>query len=235
MVMRAGALAVATRRVWRRLRPARRDLVVVAVAAVVLVLVTADVVAGGLLTYADDAIRHALPSSDDAPGWTRVVGLAGNVGVGGAAVLVVSIVTMHARLTWWPGVLAAGVLATTSILVLGVKYLVGRDGHSQDAAPDGYPGFYPSGHTATAAVAVGIIVFLLSSGRSTVSTARRLGLSAAAAAGLVVGASTVLGGFHWMSDAVGSLAIAAGVLVAGFGMAESYLAGPRRRTASDRS
>jgi membrane-associated phospholipid phosphatase len=95
---------------------------------------------------------------------------------------------------------------------------------------DGYPGFYPSGHTAVAAVAIGVIVFLLSTRRRPVAVARRNGLAAGAVAGIVVGASTVCGGFHWVSDALASLVIAAAFLVVGFGMAETYLSGPRRRT-----
>jgi membrane-associated phospholipid phosphatase len=79
-----------------------------------------------------------------------------------------------------------------------------------------------------------VVVFLVSTWRSPVATARRRGLVAGAIAGVVVGASTVLGGFHWMTDVLGGLAVAAPVLVVGFGMAESYLAGPRRRRTSDR-
>src|SRR4029079_659894 len=79
----------------RVIRPRRGDLVVATVCAVVVVLVTADVLAGGLLTYLDEAISDQLPSSDDAPTWTHVVGLLGNAGVGGAAVLAAAIATMH--------------------------------------------------------------------------------------------------------------------------------------------
>ena len=229
-VMKERRTTALVQHVWGRVRPPRQDLLVLAVSVVVLVLLTADVVAGGLLTYVDEAISGALPSSDDAPAWTGVVGLAGNVGVGATVVVLLAIVTMHARMRWWPGVMAFTQLAVTGVVVGGLKYAVGRDGPSQDAAPDGYPGFFPSGHTATAVVSVGIVVFLLSTWRSPVATARRRGLVAGGVAGVVVGASTVIGGYHWMTDSLAGLAVAAPVLVVGFGMTEAYLAGPRPRT-----
>ncbi len=225
--------AVLVNRLWRRLQPSRSDLVVLAVASLFLALITFDVVAGGLLTYFDEAVRQALPSSTEAPTWTRAVGLLGNIGVGGAVVLVVALVVMHTTWRWWPGVLAMGQLGAASLVVVALKYAVARPGPSPEVPPDGYPGFYPSGHTATATVSVGIVVFLLSSWRGPVSQARRRGLYAGGTAGLLVGASTVLGGFHWMSDVVASLAIAAAVLVVGFGMAESYVTGHHRRSGSD--
>jgi undecaprenyl-diphosphatase len=217
-------------------RLSRADLAVVAVCAVVLVLVTADVVAGGLLTKLDEAISDPMPSSDDAPTWTRVVGLLGNLGVGGVAVVAASIATMHATLRWWPGVMAIGQLVATEVVVLVLKVAVGREGPSPEAAPDGYPGFYPSGHTATSVVSIGVVTFLLTfllarrRGPGAVRQARRRGLAAGAVGGVVVGISTVLGGFHWVTDVVASLAIAAAVLVAGFGLAESHVAGADRRT-----
>lgn len=219
-------------RAWSRVRPPRRDLVFLAVCTVALVLITADVVAGGLLTHLDERVADRFPSSDDAPTWVHVVGWLGNVGVGGAAVLVVALVTMHTRLVWWPGVLAIAVFGGSELVVLALKYAVARDGPSDDAGVDGYPGFYPSGHTAVAVVAIAVVVFLLSTWRRPVGVARRQGLVAGGVAGLVVGASTVSGGFHWVSDVLASLVIAAAFLVVGFGMTETYLRGPPRRIRS---
>jgi membrane-associated phospholipid phosphatase len=220
------------------IRPPRGDLVVAGVCAVVVVLVTADVLAGGLLAYLDEAISDQQPSSEEAPTWTHVVGVLGNAGVGGAAVVAAAIATMHALLRWWPGVMTFGQLVGSGLVVLALKYAVGREGPTPDVAPDGYPGYYPSGHTATATVAIAVVVFLLSTlvsrGPGSVSRARRRGLLAGAVGGIVVGASTVLGGFHWLSDVISALAIAAAFLVVGFGMAETYVTGPRprRRTTS---
>jgi membrane-associated phospholipid phosphatase len=88
-------------------------------------------------------------------------------------------------------------------------------------------------------VAIGVVTFLLSflvarrRGLGAVRRARRRGLAAGAVGGVVVGISTVLGGFHWVTDVAASLAIAAAVLVAGFGLAESHVAGGAdRRTAA---
>jgi membrane-associated phospholipid phosphatase len=219
---------------WNRVRPPRRDLLVLLGCTVVLALITVDVLAGGLLTDLDRAVADRLPSSDDAPTWTHVAGVLGNTGVGGATVLVAALVTMHTRLVWWPGVLALALFGGSGLVVVALKYAVGRDGPSEDAAPDGYPGFYPSGHTATAVIAVGIVVFLLSTWRHRVAVACRHALVAGAGVGLVVGASTVLGGFHWVTDVLASLVIATAFLVVGFGMAETLLSGPGRRTGTGR-
>ena len=106
------------------IRPPRGDLVAAAVCGVVVVPVTADVLAGGLLTRLDEAISDRLPSSDDAPTWTHVVGLLGNAGVGGAAVRAAAIATMHALLRWWPGVMAFGQLVGSGLVVLALKYAI---------------------------------------------------------------------------------------------------------------
>ncbi len=217
-----------TARVWERSRPATKDLAVVAVAMAVVVLITADVLAGGLLTYLDDTVKDATFPSGDPPGWTHVVGLLGNVGVGSTAAVVAAIVTMHARWRWWPGVLVVAQLAATGIMVVALKYLVARPGPGGEALDDGYPGFYPSGHTATAMVSVGVLVFVLSGWRGrSLRRARQRGLWTGAAAGCLVAASSVLGGFHWLSDALASLAIGTAVLVLGFAMADQYVHDPR--------
>jgi membrane-associated phospholipid phosphatase len=209
---------------WRvRPRLARNEVVVLVLAGVLLALITADVMSGGLLAYLDENVRDATMPSDGAPTWTRVVGILGNVGVAGTTTLVVAIVTMQVTWRWWPGVLVAGQLAATGLVVVGLKYLVGRPapGGGIDVPAEDYPGYFPSGHTATAAVCVGAVVYLLSTWRGgSLARARRRGLVAGAVAGVVVAVSTVLGGFHWFSDAAAGLVIGAAVLVAGFGMAE---------------
>jgi undecaprenyl-diphosphatase len=197
-------------------------------AAVILLLITVDVLAGGLLTYLDDAVRDAtIPTIPTAsPGWTHVVGVLGSPVVAPAVVIVVAVVTMQLNWLWWPGVLAVGELVATGLLVLVLKHLVGRSGPRPDSLTDGYPGFFPSGHTATAAVCVATITFLVSSSWGTgLGRARRYGLVSGAVAGVVVGASTVLGGFHWLTDALASMMIAAAVLVCGFAMAQAHVDG----------
>ncbi len=205
---------------WARL--ATQDLVVAGLAVVVLALVTADVMAGGLLTSLDETTRNATFPSGGSPEWTHAVGLLGNVGVGSTAALVAALVTMHARQLWWPGVLVVSQLAVTGMLVVGLKYLVARPGPATTSL-DGYPGFYPSGHTATAMVSVGALAFVLSDWRgSSTRRARGWGLVSGSAAGVLVAASTVFGGFHWLSDALASLALGVGVLVVGFSVVQHW-------------
>ena len=221
-------------RVLEPLRPDSRDLAIAAVAAVVLALITADVVAGGLLTYVDETVRDATLPPGDPPTWTRLVGALGNVGVAGALALISSLVAMQVRWRLWPGILTAGVLVATAVVVVALKHLVGRPGPAGGDL-DGYAGYFPSGHTATAAVCAGLVVLdLFVCLGATVARARRPALRSAALVGVVVAVSTVLGGYHWLSDALASLAVAAAVLVLGIGMAEGYVDGSSRRTPTRR-
>lgn len=220
----------AVRGALESLRPDNRDLAVAAVATVVLALITTDVLAGGLLTYVDETVRDAVLPAGDPPTWTRLVGALGNVGVAGALVLISSLVSMQVMWRLWPGVLSAGVLVATAVVVVGLKHVVARPGPAGGDL-DGYAGYFPSGHTATAAVCAGLVVLdVLVSLGATVARARRPALRAAALVGVVVAVSTVLGGYHWLSDALASLAVASVVLVLGFGMAEGYVDGRGRRT-----
>ncbi len=209
---------------WVRSRPPTADLVTVGLALMGLALITADVLTGGLLTSLDQSVRDATFPAGGVPRWTRVVGLLGSLGVGSTAAVLGALVTMHAHSRWWPGVLVVSQLAMTGVVVVGLKYVVARAGPASNTIADGYAGFYPSGHTATAVVSVGALVFVLSSWRGrSMRHARVWGLGAGGSAGVLVAASTVLGGYHWLSDALASFVLGTAVLVLGFSVVQQWL------------
>ncbi|WP_461027299.1 phosphatase PAP2 family protein, partial [Streptomyces sparsus] len=111
----------------------------------------------------------------------------------------------------------AVVMAAVPLLVVPCKALLDRPG------PLGGSGYYPSGHTATALVAFGSAVALLTP--LTRSAAARWALRAAAV--LAVAAccvGLVVRGYHWPLDVVGSLLLGTALLAAG-----SALSGHRPR------
>lgn len=211
----------------RALTLRRSEALLVGGSVVVLALLTADVAADGLLTYLDGELRAWLEPPVDA-GWADVVGGAGDLGVAVAILAISMLVTLHATWRLWPLLLGAGNVVAMGAAVLALKSAVGRVGPGETVDPPGYPGHFPSGHTATSAVCVGTAVFLLlalSSGAPR-DSAGRWGLVAGLSAGLLVGAVSVLGDFHWLTDAVGGLLVATIVLVVGFAMARGYAEEP---------
>jgi undecaprenyl-diphosphatase len=122
------------------------------------------------------------------------------------------------QVTWrlWPAGFAVVTFGVAEVLVVVVKAIVGRPGPGVWADRDGYPGYFPSGHAATAMVATGIVVFLA---MVVPRGSRRRGQASLASlvAGLVVGSAAgayaIVGDYHWTSDVVGSIALTAPVLV----------------------
>jgi membrane-associated phospholipid phosphatase len=204
----------------------------------VLVLLCADVAAGGLLSHLDRTVRDSLQShAIDVPGWLVLPGTLGEAGVATALLVAVSMVT--AQVTWrvWPLALGVGTLVTTGVVVLALKTVIGRPGPG-GAEPVGYPGYFPSGHTATSSVCAGTAVFLVVCAWSSL---RRLDQASTAgqAAGMVVGAlsaaDAVLEDHHWVTDGAGGLAVSCIVLTLGFAAARRHVASPRWARMVDRS
>jgi undecaprenyl-diphosphatase len=91
---------------------------------------------------------------------------------------------------WWPPAVAAAAGAVVPALVVPAKALIGRTG------PEGWPlgpdqlGFYPSGHTTTAAVCYGTAALLM-------PYHRRVFAAVAALVSFAVGPALVWCGYHW--------------------------------------
>ncbi|MFF0727258.1 phosphatase PAP2 family protein [Streptomyces sp. NPDC004134] len=106
----------------------------------------------------------------------------------------------------------AAAFAVLPAVVLPLKSAQARPGPKGPLADD-YAGFFPSGHSTTAAVAYGgAVLLLLPLLRS--PTARRLLVAAAGAVVLGVGAGLVWREYHWPLDVLAGWCVA-GVLLAG--------------------
>jgi undecaprenyl-diphosphatase len=134
------------------------------------------------------------------------VGSEGSVAVLAAGLLVV----LAERRLFREGAVVAVGMAGAAVLVLAVKHLVDRarpGAALRLGAADGSPSF-PSGHTLMTAAFVGLLVWLVWPRLST-RIARAAAVGAAGLVAVTVGASRVYLGYHWATDVVASLLLAA--------------------------
>ncbi|WP_438817349.1 phosphatase PAP2 family protein [Streptomyces actuosus] len=175
-------------------------------------LITWQVLADGPLLRLDARLSRLLVDPDR---FSELLADLGNVQV---AVPVLAVAAVRAALRgraagvdrWWlPAAAAAVVMALVPALVVPLKEWTDRPGTPVVPSAAGY---YPSGHTATAAVAYGGAVLLLLPRLR--SAAARWVLVLAAAA-LVLGASygLVRRGYHWPLDVVASWCLGTVLLV----------------------
>jgi PAP2 superfamily protein len=212
-------------RAWAKSRAGH----VTAAGAAVVALMTADVLADGLLTSLDRAIRDATDPGGDPPAWVGPVERLGEVRVSATVLVVVALVSMQVLWRCWPGLLAAAQLAALAIVVGGLKLSVPRSGPDGTQPGEGQLGFFPSGHTATSAICLGTAVFLVMASSSRgrpLARIQRVGFFVGLAVGLVVGGGAVVGGYHWVSDVAASLVISAVVLHVGFTVCRGYVERP---------
>ncbi|MFJ8633030.1 phosphatase PAP2 family protein [Streptomyces sp. NPDC093568] len=102
---------------------------------------------------------------------------------------------------WWlPATAAAVLMALVPALIIPLKILIDRPG--TPAVPPA-TGYYPSGHTATAAIAYGAATLLLLPLLNSVR-ARRALLAACAVLSLGAGYGLIRRGYHWPLDVVAS-------------------------------
>ncbi|MEU1019767.1 phosphatase PAP2 family protein [Streptomyces sp. NPDC005898] len=177
-----------------------------ALGALLFALCTWQVVAGGPLRRADERLGRAVAGCGFPEGVAEFLADLGNASVAlPVLVAVIALVTWRGRRAgaprWWlPGAACALALAAVPALVVPLKAAVGRPGPPGMA---GHDGFYPSGHTATAAVAYGAAALLLRA--LPLSSYGRLALLVGCAAlNLAVGFGLVRRGYHWPLDVVAS-------------------------------
>ncbi|WP_345669037.1 phosphatase PAP2 family protein [Streptomyces similanensis] len=216
--------------------PARRGrggpaaAVLVGLPAVLFALITWQVVDDGPLLGADRRLSRALVEPDRA---SELLSDLGNVQVAvPVLVLVLGYAAWRGRgagvVRWWAAPLAAAVLmAVLPAFVVPVKEWAGR--HGTSAVPPG-TGYYPSGHTATAAVAYGgAVLVLLPWLRS--ALARRVAVGVCAALVLAVSYGLVRRGYHWPLDVAASWCLCA-VLLTCLGLVLRRLSRSTSRTCS---
>jgi PAP2 superfamily len=204
-------------------------------AALVFAALTWQVAADGPLVGPDRRLlRRFEHAASDRPGLPTTVAhyfcKLGNIEVAVPALVVV--VCLTARLgyvfavrRWWlPPAAAALAMAAVPVVVSLVKSAVGRPAPGRlHPGPAGY-GFFPSGHTATSAVAYGAAVLVL------LPWVRRRAVRLLLVAGtavllLVVGFSLVWCDYHWPLDVLGSWCLAV-TLLAGVAAANRTAFGP---------
>ncbi|MDT9700516.1 phosphatase PAP2 family protein [Streptomyces sp. P17] len=182
--------------------------------ALLFALITWQVVADGPLVRVDERLSRALVHPDHV---SELLSDLGNIQVA-VPVLVASLVYVALRSRrsgtdrWWlPAGCALLLMALVPVLVVPLKELTDRPG--TPAVPPA-TGYFPSGHTATAAIAYGAATLLLLPWlRSTF--ARRLCVTVCAALVLGVSYGLVRRGYHWPLDVVASWCLAA-VLLTGY-------------------
>lgn len=183
--------------------------------ALLFALVTWQVTEAGPLRAADERIGRAVPGPGAAQGVAEFCADLGSALV--ALPLLAAVVLLGARLDrraraphrWRPVLVAALASAAVPALVVPLKILTHRPG-PQGPVP-GYPGHYPSGHAAMAAIAYGVAVLLLHR-RLRSAVARRLVVLTGGVLIVAAGAGLVLRGYHWPLDVVGSWCLAGVVL-----------------------
>jgi undecaprenyl-diphosphatase len=187
--------------------------------------------------YRWDASAAAWGADHASPAWTRLFGLLTWLG---ATNIVVAISVLLGGLEWLRrrrlAVLAFMVMvaAGQNLIANTVKALVERERPPVPhlAASSGFS--FPSGHTAAAAATWAAVALVLGRGRPLPVKAW---LSAAAASvALVVAASRVLLGVHWLTDVVGGAALGFGWFVASsvaFGGALLHFGAPAERVEAE--
>lgn len=204
----------------------------VGVAALVFVLIAADVSSEGLIFHFDSTLRRWVQARDEhSASWLEVASNLGQLGVAAALLAIVGIVVSQILWKWWPVLFAAAVFVATEGLIYVSKTIVGRDGPGVWSDRVGYPGYYPSGHAATAAVCAGSVMFLAwlaRGGERDIGRATTLG----SVGGLVVGALAAVHSFvgdsHWFSDGVGGVLLAYCILTFAFAAAPVARTSPRK-------
>lgn len=178
--------------------------------ALLFTLITWQVVADGPLVRVDERASRALVHPDRI---SQLLADLGNVQVAvPVLVLALAHVAWRSRRAgtdrWWlPATAAALVMALAPALIVPLKEVIARPG--TPAVPPG-TGYFPSGHTATAALAYGSATLLLLP-RLRAHTGRAL---LATCALLVLGVSfgLVRHGYHWPLDVLASWCLCAVLL-----------------------
>ncbi|MEU1479296.1 phosphatase PAP2 family protein [Streptomyces sp. NPDC001668] len=187
-------------------------LILLGIPALLFALITWQVVEDGPLLRADERVSRALVHPDL---FSAALADLGNVEVAVPVLLVaLGYAAWQARRIgtdrWWlPSTAAAVLMALVPALVVPLKELTDRPGTPVSPGT----GYYPSGHTATAAIAYGAATLLVLPWLRSIRTRRALVIVYAL---LVLGVSfgLVRRGWHWPLDVVGSWCLCTILLLA---------------------
>ncbi|MFJ3338148.1 phosphatase PAP2 family protein [Streptomyces sp. NPDC086766] len=179
--------------------------------AALFALITWQVFADGPLLRVDERVSRALLHPDR---FSELLADLGGVQV--AVPVLVAVLAYAARRgratgadRWWAApAVAAAAMVLVPVFVVPLKALTAR--HGTPVMPPGV-GYYPSGHTATAAVAYGSAVLVLLPRLRTRRT-RRTAVAVCAVLVLGVSYGLVRRGYHWPLDVVASWCLGAVLL-----------------------
>lgn len=140
---------------------------------------------------------------------TGFTDLAGTVGMPLVAIIALATLSIRRR-SWTPLVLIVAAGGGSLLMTVAGKILIGRD---RPPITDAVPPYevsasFPSGHTLNAVAILGVIAYLLILRRKTVWS-RVLIIVVAVAATVLVAASRVYLGHHWVTDVVAGWALGA--------------------------
>ncbi len=134
--------------------------------ALLFVLITWQVAGHGPLRTFDEDLGRTVVGSSVPGGAAQFLADLGNASVAVPvliAAMAVSVLVRHRHRPrpWLPAAWAALTMAAVPAVIVPVKAWIGRTGPPAMAASGAHDGFFPSGHTATAAVAYGAALLLL--------------------------------------------------------------------------
>lgn len=171
--------------------------------ALLFVLITWQVAADGPLLRLDERLSRALVHPDRA---CELLSDLGNVQVAVPALLLAAAYAAWrgraaGEARWWmPSAAAVALMVLAPLIIVPLKEWTDRPG--TPAVPPA-TGYYPSGHTATAAIAYGSAVMILLPWLRT-ALARRAAVATGALLVLAVSFGLVRRGYHWPLDVVAS-------------------------------
>jgi membrane-associated phospholipid phosphatase len=204
--------------------PARRGTpwLVVGGLLLVLALLTLNVLAGGPLIGVDRRIRRAVQAQANSATWHWVGGAAhapaqllvqlGNNQVAIPLLVMCALIVAAGHRSVRP--LVAAVIGVVLLMgtVIPAKILIARPGPGLPAVAPGAMGAFPSGHTTTSSVCLGLGVLLLAPDLR--ARARRAAVAVMAALCFLVGTALIWCDDHWFTDVVAGWALAALIVMA---------------------
>jgi membrane-associated phospholipid phosphatase len=188
----------------------------------VLALLTFNVLADGPLVGVDQRIRQAVQAQAGSATWHWVGGGShapaqllvqiGNNQVAIPVLVLCALIVAVRHRSERP--LVAAVIGITLLLatVIPAKILIARPGPGLPAVAPGAMGVFPSGHSSTSSVCLGLGVLILAPDLP--SRARRAAVTVMAALCFLVGAALIWCDDHWFTDVVAGWALAALIVMA---------------------
>ncbi|WP_308401667.1 phosphatase PAP2 family protein [Streptomyces roseoverticillatus] len=148
-----------------------------ALCALLFVLISWQIAARGPLRALDEDLGRSVSASSAPGGSAQFLADLGNASVAVPVLIAAMVASVllrrrHRPRPWLPSVWAALAMAAVPAVIVPVKAWIGRTGPPAMAASGVHDGFFPSGHTATAAVAYGAALLLLMPPLASVSRAR---------------------------------------------------------------